>query len=87
MWKLKLAHKQIGKQGDMIYQLRCQIEELQSLISKEDRGVYRRIQKAYDELYDEYLSLQNVVKELATERDELKSKLSQIEEELSHARC
>jgi FMN phosphatase YigB (HAD superfamily) len=53
-WKLKLAHKQIGKQGDTIYNQRAIIEELHSLISKESRGVTRRIQAQYDDLYADH---------------------------------
>lgn len=53
-WKLKLAHKQIGKQGDIIYYQRAVVEELHSLISKNDRGVTRRIQDQYDDLYAEH---------------------------------
>lgn len=48
---LKQAHYQIGRQGNTIYQQRAIIEELHSLMSKEDRGVYRRLQGQYDALY------------------------------------
>lgn len=53
-WKLKLAHKQIGRQGDTIYNQRAIIEELHSLVSKEHRGVYRRVQAQYDDLYADH---------------------------------
>jgi hypothetical protein len=71
-YKLKLAHRQIGKQGDTIYAQRCMVEELHTLISKEDRGVYRRIQDQYDDLYAEHQQTLEYV-------DTLKKKLDAAE--------
>lgn len=74
-WKLKLAHKQIGKQGDTIYNQRAIIEELHSLISKNDRGVTRRIEAQYDDLYADH-------QQALDENDRLREKL-ELREKLS----
>lgn len=69
-WKLKLAHKQIGKQGDTIHNLRGNIAELHTLISKESRGIYRRIQDQYDDLYAEHEATLAYVETLEKKLDE-----------------
>jgi Mg2+ and Co2+ transporter CorA len=72
-WKLKQAHQQIGRQGDTIYNLRGNVAELHSLISHEARGVYRRIQAQYDDLYGEH---QQALQEI----DRLREKLDEREQ-------
>lgn len=73
-FKLKLAHKQIGKQGDTIYNLRGNVGELQGLISKEDRGVFRRIQAQYDDLYGEHQKALEYIETLKKKLDEAETK-------------
>ena len=41
---LKQAHKTIGKQGDTIHHLRCELAEVRTLNSKIDRGELRRLE-------------------------------------------
>jgi chromosome segregation ATPase len=74
-YKKRLAHQQIGKQGDTIYNLRAQVAELQGLISKEARGVYRRIQAQYDALYGEHQQTLEYV-------ETLKQKLAEAEQKV-----
>lgn len=72
--KLKLAHKQIGKQGDTIHNLRGNVSELHLLISKEDRGVFRRIQAQYDDLYGEHQKALEYIETLKKKLDEAETK-------------
>ncbi len=74
--KLKQAHQQIGKQGITIYNLRGHVEELQALISKEARGVYRRIQDQYDTLYEKHME---TLVQMELLRDKLKEQAVSLE--------
>ena len=66
-WKIKQLGKQAGKQGQTIYELRCQLAELRSLMSKEQRGYVRTLER-------EVTRLAERVEDLVAEAAVLKSK-------------
>jgi hypothetical protein len=72
--RYRLLRKQVGKQGETIYTERCKVAELQGLISKESRGVYRRIQDNYDALYAEHEAAQAYIDILEKKLDEAEKK-------------
>jgi septal ring factor EnvC (AmiA/AmiB activator) len=67
---LKQVNKTMGRQGQTIYDLRCQVEELRAMISKENRGYYRRLETALAAKEDH-------LKVLREEIDRLREKLEE----------
>ena len=62
-WKNKLMGRQLGRQGDVIYTLRCQLAELREMVTKHSRGEFRRLQQAHDNLLAENTRLHEELSE------------------------
>lgn len=75
-WKNRLMARQLGKQGDTIYTLRCQLSELRELVTKNARGEFRALERANENLLAENTAL-------AEENGELREKVDQLETVLS----
>jgi hypothetical protein len=71
--RLRQNNMTLGKQGQTIYDLRCQVAELREMIGKENRGYYRRLETTLDAATD-----QNAI--LEGEIDRLREKLSLLGE-------
>lgn len=59
-WRAKQNNKVMGRQGQTIHELRCEIAELRLLISKADRGALR----VYEDTVAENVELHQRVGEL-----------------------
>jgi hypothetical protein len=65
-WKLKQAHRQIGKQGDTIHHLRGELAEVRLLNSRVDRGdlrAYDRLSRLDNERISELVNENRVLRE------------------------
>jgi HPt (histidine-containing phosphotransfer) domain-containing protein len=78
-WKLKQANQTMGKQGQTIHNLRAEKEELLSLISKNDRGDLRRLERLVPELRD---NIEALIEDLHKAHERIKE-LEEFNEELT----
>jgi len=78
-WLLNLANKQNGKQGQTIHWLRCELEEVRSLISKNDRGDLRRYERLVPELIEESTKLADAADLLLQENERLRNEVKRLE--------
>lgn len=70
-WQKKQLAKQCGKQGQTIYELRCQLAEMRGLIDKRERGelrVGREVRIAHGMLLEENYALRQRVNDLEAEK-------------------
>jgi hypothetical protein len=67
--RLRQNNLTMGRQGQAIYDLRCQVAELREMIGKENRGYYRRLETSLSAAAD-----QNAI--LHGEIDRLREKLN-----------
>jgi len=63
-FRLKQAHKTIGKQGETIHRLRADLAEIRTLNSKIERGELRRLERLRIEDQETFHELRERIKEL-----------------------
>jgi len=64
--QLKQLGQHCGRQGQMIYQLRCQLAELRGLMEARDRGEVRGLMRENDSLWNENTKLRARVETMTT---------------------
>lgn len=68
-FRLRQAHKTIGKQGDTIHRLRADVAEVRELNSKLDRGELRRAERQVTDLEAEVEQLRKENKKLRDDQE------------------
>lgn len=71
-WKVKQLGKQVGRQGQRIYELRCQLAEARSLVTVDASG--------YRALRDRYYEAARGLANRRGESEALKAKIKELEE-------
>jgi septal ring factor EnvC (AmiA/AmiB activator) len=69
-YRLKQAHKTIGKQGRTIHTLRSELAEVRELHHKIERGVMRQLERQVDALTADLEAARNEIKALREQAKE-----------------